>query len=325
VCEIRTMKIVVLDGHAVNPGDNPWEGLARLGELIVYDRTPADAVIARAADAEIVLTNKTELRAAALAALPRLRFIAVLATGFNIVDIAAARAGGIAVSNVPEYGTASVAQHTLALLLELANRVGDHARAVAAGHWVRAPDFSFWLTPPRDLSGCTLGLVGYGRIGQRVAVLARALGMRVLAATSGRGPRADTRDVGWRSTADLFAEADAVSLHVPLTRETAGLVNAAVLARMKPTAFVINTARGGLIDEPALAAALNGGEIAGAALDVLSSEPPRADNPLLSARNCLITPHIAWASLAARRALMRATEENVAAFLAGAPINVVNA
>jgi glycerate dehydrogenase len=325
VCETSAMQIVVLDGHTVNPGDNPWDGVARLGDLIVYDRTPADAIIGRAAGAEIVLTNKTELSAATLAALPRLRFIAVLATGFNIVDVAAARARGIAVSNVPEYGTASVAQHTLALLLELANRVGDHARAVAGGEWVRAPDFSFWLTPPRDLSGCTLGLVGYGRIGQRVGALARALDMRVLATASGRGPRADTPDVAWRPLADLFAEADAVSLHVPLTADTAQLVNAAVLACMKPTAFVINTARGGLIDESALAAALNGGRIAGAALDVLSTEPPRPDNPLLSARNCVITPHIAWASLAARRALMRATEANVAAFVAGAPINVVNA
>jgi glycerate dehydrogenase len=318
------MRIVVLDGYTLNPGDNPWDPVARLGELIVHDRTPPGEVVARAAGAEIVLTNKTVLGADAIAALPRLRFIAVLATGYNVVDVAAARRRGIAVSNVPEYGTNSVAQHTLALLLELCHRTGDHARAVAAGAWTRAPDFCFWLAPPLELAGLTMGIVGFGRIGRRVAALVRALGMRVIAAGSGRGGEPHDEDVAWRSIPELFAEADVISLHCPLTADNAGFVDRALLARVKPTARLINTARGGLIDEAALAEALAAGRLAAAAVDVLSSEPPRPDNPLLSASNCIVTPHIAWASLAARRALTAATARNIAAFLAGSPINVVN-
>jgi glycerate dehydrogenase len=318
------MQIVVLDGHTLNPGDNPWDALAQLGALTVYDRTPPALVVDRAAAAEIVLTNKTLLDAAAIAALPHLRFVAVLATGYNVVDVAAARARRIPVSNVPEYGTADVAQHTLALLLELCHRVGDHARAVTAGDWTRAPDFSVWLTPPRSLEGQTIGVVGYGRIGQRVAVLARALGMRVLASSRlARAAGAEPPDA-WVTIPDLFAEADVLSLHCPLTAENAAFVNAALLARVQPSALLINTARGGLIDEPALAAALREGRLAGAGLDVLSREPPPADHPLLSAPNCIITPHIAWASLAARHRLMEATARNVAAFVDGKPINVVN-
>jgi glycerate dehydrogenase len=318
------MRIVVLDGYTLNPGDNPWEGLARLGELVVYDRTPPDQVVARAADADIVLTNKTVLTADAIGALSRLRFIAVLATGYNVVDVDAAARRGIPVSNVPQYGTAGVAQHTIALLLELANRVGDHHHAVAAGDWVRAPDFSFWVSAPIELNGLTIGIVGYGRIGRRVAEVTRALGMRVIASGSARGIGGAAGEVTARSIPELFTEADVISLHCPLTADNAGFVNRNLLARVKPTAWLINTARGGLIDDQALADALNAGRLAGAALDVLSTEPPRADNPLLSARNCIITPHIAWASLAARRALMDATVRNVAAFLDGQPINVVN-
>jgi glycerate dehydrogenase len=317
------MRIVVLDGHTLNPGDNPWDDLARLGDLTVYDRTPADAVVARAAGAEIILTNKTVIDADALAQLSALRFIAVLATGHNVVDIAAARAHGIAVSNVPEYGSSDVAQHTLALLLELCHRVGDHSRAVGAGDWTRAPDFSFWLSPPRSLEGQTLGIVGYGRIGRRVAVLGRALGMRILASSRLQRASGGEPPDAFRAIPDLFAEADVISLHCPLTDDNAAFVNATLLARLRHGALLINTARGGLIDESALAAALNGGRLAGAALDVLSVEPPPADHPLLTARNCVITPHIAWASLTARRRLMATTVANVRAFLAGTPVNLV--
>jgi glycerate dehydrogenase len=318
---------VVLDGDTLNPGDNPWDELAALGELTVHDRTPPDQVAARAAAAEIVLTNKTVLDAATIAALPRLRFIAVLATGVNVVDAAAARSRGVPVSNVPEYGTASVAQHTVALLLELCNRVGEHANAVAAGEWVHSVDFSFWHTPPRELDGSTAGLIGFGRIAQRVAALLRALGMRVVAHTpSRRGPAgaAAAAPDAWRSIPELFAESDVISLHCPMTADNARFVDAALLSRCKPGALLINTARGGLIDEPALAAALDDGRLAGAAVDVLSTEPPRPDNPLLGARNCIVTPHLAWASLPARRRLMQASVRNVEAFLAGKPINVVN-
>jgi glycerate dehydrogenase len=318
------MKIVVLDGYTLNPGDNPWDELACCGELAVYDRTPPGQVVARAAGAEIVLTNKTGLNAGAIAALPQLRFIAVLATGYNVVDVAAARRRGIPVSNVPEYGTTAVAQHTLALLLELCHRVGDHARAVAAGEWIRSPDFCFWLAPPIELAGLTIGIVGFGRIGRRVAALAHAFGMRVIAASRSRAGAPAYDGFDWRSIAELFAEADVISLHCPLTDDNACFVDAALLARMKPTALLLNTARGGLIDEAALAAALAAGRPAGAALDVLSSEPPRSDNPLLEAPNCLITPHLAWASLPARRTLMAATVRNVEAFVAGHPTHVVN-
>ncbi len=317
------MRIVVLDGHTLNPGDNPWDDVARLGELTVYDRTAPGQTIARAADADVVLTNKTVLDAAAITALTRLRFIGVLATGYDVVDTGAAHRRGIPVSNVPEYSSAAVVQHTIALLLELCQRVGDHARAVAAGEWTRAPDFCFWLTPPRELSGSTLGIVGLGRIGRRVAAVAQALGMRVIAGARSDAP-AGGDSIERRTLSAMFAEADVISLHCPLTPETARMVNGTLLARMKPTALLINTARGGLVDEHALADALTSGRLAGAALDVLSSEPPRADNPLLRAPNCIITPHIAWASVAARRTLMAATARNIEAFLAGRPVNVVN-
>jgi glycerate dehydrogenase len=308
------LRIVVLDGHTLNPGDNPWDPVARLGDLTVYDRTPSSQIVERAGGAEIVLTNKTPLDRPTISALPELRFIAVTATGFNVVDVAAARSRDIAVSNVPEYGTDSVAQHTFALLLELANRVTLHADAVAGGEWSRAADFSFWKAPLVELSGSTMGIVGLGRIGRRVAEIARAFAMRVVTAT--------TRD---RAKLErLFSKSDVVSLHCPLDAENAGFVDRDLLRRMKPTAFLLNTARGGLIDERALRAALDVGELAGAALDVVSSEPIDPTNPLLGARNLILTPHLAWASLAARRRLMAATAQNVEAFLGGAPINVVN-
>ncbi len=317
------MKVVVLDGYTLNPGDNPWEALARLGELVVHDRTEPSRIVERARGATVVLTNKTPLDAATLAQLPELRFIGVLATGYNIVDVEAARQRGVVVSNVPEYGTDSVAQHVFALLLELCHHVGAHDAAVHAGEWSASKDFCFWKSPPVELAGKTMGIVGLGRIGRRVAELARAFGMEVVAA--GRGPAAEsTPSVPRLPVVELFTAADVVSLHCPLTPANTGFVDRQLLARMKPSAFLINTARGGLVEEAALAEALRGGRLGGAAVDVVSAEPMRVDNPLLEAPNCIITPHIAWASLAARRRLMATAVANVEAFLAGEPVNVVN-
>lgn len=313
-------RIVVLDGRTLNPGDNPWDDLAALGELTVHDRTAADDVVSRAAGAAVVLTNKTRLDAATLGRLPHLRLVAVLATGYDVVDVAAATRLGIAVANVPEYGTDSVAQHVFALLLELFHRVGDHDRAVRDGAWTSCPDFSFWLRPPVELASSTMGIVGYGRIGRRVAELARAFGMAVL--VTGR-TRRDDAGVVWVERDALFAGADVVSLHCPLSDDNRGFVDAALLSRMRRRAVLINTARGALVDESALAAALRDGVIAGAAVDVVATEPMRADNPLRTAPHCIITPHLAWASLAARRRLMTATVENVRAFLGGEPLNLV--
>ncbi len=315
-------RIVVLDGHTLNPGDLNWEGLAALGTLKVYERTPPAQVVERAADADIVFTNKTPLDAATLLALPRLRFIGVLATGYNVVDVAAARARGVPICNVPDYGTASVAQMVMALLLELAQHVGHHAQSVANGGWSRCPDFCYWDRPLLELDGRTLGIVGFGRIGEAVAHRARAFGMTIRAHT--RTPR-QFPGVEFVNLDTLFAESDVVSLHCPLTDANRGMVNAARLRQMKPTALFLNTARGPLVDEVALADALNQERIAGAALDVLSVEPPTAGNPLLSARHCLITPHIGWATRAARARLMDIAVANLRAFLAGKPQNVVGA
>lgn len=317
------MKIVVLDGYTLNPGDNPWDDLERLGELTVYDRTPSERVVERAAEAAIVLTNKTVLSSATLSRLPKLRFIGVLATGYNVVDVGAARERGIAVANVPEYGTDSVAQHAFALVLELAHRPGAHDAAVKAGAWTRSADFSFWLSPPLELAGLTMGIVGFGRIGRRVGELANAFGMKVCAHSPSRRGTPEYAPFEWADVARIFARSDVVTLHCPLTADNAGFVNRDLLARMKPTAFLINTARGPLVDEAALAAALGAGRPAAAAVDVVSSEPIAADNPLLAAPNCLITPHMAWASLAARRRLMAMTVKNVEAFLAGRAMNLV--
>ena len=319
--------IVVLDGYTVNPGDNPWTPLAELGHLVVYERSAPSEVTARAAQADIVLSNKVLLDAEVIAALPRLRGISVLATGVNAVDVGAATARGIAVCNVPSYSTASVAQHAIALLLELCHRVGLHDESVHDGQWQRSPDFSYWKSPLHELTGQRLGIVGYGAIGQRVAAAARALGMEICAARlghSGPAPAAVSDGPTRLSIGELFRTCDVISLHCPLTRETAGLVSRARLALMKPSAFLINTARGALIDELALSAALGTGALAGAALDVLSSEPPSAENPLLYAKNCVITPHIAWTSLPSRQRLLQVTVDNVRALLSGAPIHVTN-
>lgn len=318
------MRLSVLDGYTVNPGDNPWTELAALGELVVYERTPAELVVERARGSEIVLVNKVVLDRATLSALAGLRAVCVLATGFNVVDVVAARERGVVVCNVPDYATDSVAEHIFALLLELTRRTGDHSHAVASGEWTRSPDFCFWNTPLVELAGKSFGIVGFGRIGRRVARIADAFGMSVRATRPRRDPSPPAlRDFAWSDVDSIFAECDVVSLSCPLTDETLGLVNERRLARMKPTAVLINTARGPLVDEPALARALEAGTLRGVGLDVVSAEPMRADNPLLGARNAIVTPHVAWASLEARRRLMATTVSNVRAILAGKPIHVV--
>ena len=317
------MKLVVLDGFTMNPGDLEWRALAALGELSVYERTSGEQVVPRLRGAEVALTNKTVLRADALAELPALRFIGVLATGYNVVDLAAAQARGIPVSNVPAYSTRSVQQMTFALLLELTQKCGEHDREVKAGGWSRCEDFMFQRGPLIELDGLTFGILGFGAIGRAVAQTALSFGMRVLVASRTR-PAALPAGVEWATAEALFRRADVVSLHCPLTPETERIVCARTLAWMKPSAFLINTGRGGLVDEAALAAALREGRLAGAGVDVLSAEPPSADNPLLSAPHCVITPHCAWATRAARQRLLDTAVANVQAFQAGRPINVVN-
>ena len=314
-------KIVILDGHTLNPGDLSWDALGELGDLTVHARTPPAEIINRAAAAEIVFTNKTPITAETLAALPALRYIGVLATGYNVVDTAAARTREIPVTNTPNYGTAAVAQMTLALLLELASQPALHSASVAEGDWTACPDFCYWKKPLVELNGLTMGLVGFGAIAQAVAKRAQAFGMKVMTHT--RTPR-EADGIEFVDRATLFREADVVSLHCPLTNENEGFVNAELLATMKPTAFFINTARGPLVNETALAAALNNEQIAGAATDVLSAEPPRTDNPLFGAKNLIITPHIGWATRAARERLMKTATGNLNAFLNGTPVNVVN-
>jgi glycerate dehydrogenase len=321
------MKIVVLDGYTLNSGDLDWEPLQALGDCTVYDRTPKEALQERASGAEVLLTNKVALGAAEMAALPRLRCICVLATGYNVVDVAAARERGITVCNVPAYSSASVAQLTFALLLELTSQVGHHAARVRSGAWASAPDFSFRERALVELDGLTLGIVGFGAIGRRVAAIARAFGMAVLVHTAHPERYQSTLDgeaVGFVGLDELFAACDVVSLHCPLTEATKGLVDARRLALMPRGAYLLNASRGPLIDEAALAAALNGLHLAGAGLDVLAQEPPAADNPLLTASNCIVTPHIAWATGAARRRLLAVTVANVRAFFAGTPQNVVS-
>jgi glycerate dehydrogenase len=310
-------RLVVLDGHTTNPGDLSWAPLEALGELTVHARTSREEVAGRIAGADVVLTNKTRLDAEALAAAPRLRGIAVLATGHDVVDGAAARRLGIPVCNVPEYGTASVAQAVFALLLELTNHTGQLAAAVRQGRWSSSPDFCFWDEPLVELAGLTFGVVGHGRIGDAVARVARAFGMEVLSHRRQARPGDVDLDT-------LLAQSDVVSLHCPLTPHTQGLLNAERLARLRPGALLLNTARGALLEEAALVDALQSGHLGGAGLDVLCVEPPGPDHPLLSAPCCVITPHVAWASRAARHRLIEATAANVAALLAGSPIHVVN-
>jgi glycerate dehydrogenase len=318
----RPPRIVVLDGHPMNPGDLSWAPLEALGEVTVHPRTAPEETVARLADAELALTNKVVLDRAVLAQLPRLRYIGVTATGVNVVDLAAARERGLVVTNVPAYSTASVAQLTFALLLELTHGVAAHSRAVHAGRWSAGPDFSFTEFPLRELAGQTFGLVGFGHIGRAVARLAAAFGMRVLVHTR-TVPDDSPPGVRFVTLETLFRESDVLSLHCPLTEETRHLLNRERLALMKPDALLLNTGRGPLLDEAAVAEALNAGRLGGAGLDVLSAEPPPPDHPLLGARHCWITPHIGWATTAARQRLMDAVVDNVRAFLAGRPKNIV--
>ena len=317
------MKIVILDGYTENPGDLSWAGFEALGEVTVYDRTFTPDILARAKGADVLLTNKTPLSAETLAALaPELRYIGVLATGYNVVDIAAARAQGVPVCNIPTYGTAAVAQFVMALLLELCHHVGDHSRSVKAGDWSRCPDFCYWNSPLIELAGKTFGVIGYGRIGRATARLAAAFGMEVLAY--------DAHAAGMDEVArmvpleELLAASDVISLHCPLFESNRGMINRESIARMKNGVLLINTSRGPLVDETALAEALRTGKVAGAGLDVLEVEPARPDNPLLAEPHCLITPHIAWAPKESRQRLMDIAVDNLTAWLGGKPQNVVN-
>ena len=318
------MRIVVLDGFTLNPGDLDWGPLQDLGECTVHERTPADAILDRSRGAAILLTNKTPLDGKTIGALPDLKYIGVLATGFNIVDVPAARARGITVTNVPSYATSSVAQSVFAHLFTMTHRMDHHTAAVRQGRWTSAKDFSFFDYPLIEVSGRVMGIVGYGRIGKAVANVALAFGMKVVASENSPGGRAPA-GVDLVSLDKVFGKSDVVSLHCPLTPSTTGLVNRDRLSLMKRDAYLINTSRGPLVDEQALADALNQGRIAGAGLDVLSVEPPPPGNPLLSARNCFITPHFAWATTAARARLMHEAVENVRAYLAGTPRNLVTA
>lgn len=316
------MDIVVLDGGTTNPGDLSWAPLEALGRVTVYDSTPADCVVKRAQNAEALIVNRIVLNRAVLDALPKLRYIGTLATGYNTIDVRAAREKGVTVCNVPLYCVETVAQLTLALLLALCCRVEHLSAVTRSGGWNDAVEATHTTAPILELSGKTLGILGFGNIGRAVAQLGLALGMRVL--VHSRTQRALPAGCTWCGFETLFETADVVSLHCPLTDETRGIVGASVLARMKPTALLINTARGALVDENALADALNSGRLAGAGLDVMAEEPPRADHPLLTAKNCLITPHIAWASREARLRLIDAVAGNLRAFLAGQPVNVVS-
>lgn len=318
------MKICILDGYSLNPGDLDWSPVERLGDVTLFDRTPADKIVERAADADIVLTNKVSFSADTLRQLPRLRFICVLATGYNIIDTEAAARQGVVVANIPAYSTMSVAQMAFAHILNITNHVASYAREVADGKWTNCPDFCFWDSALTELAGKTMGIVGLGNTGMATARIAVALGMKVVALTS---KSADTLPEGITPAPldDVLASADVVSLHCPLTPSTRHLINAASIAKMKPSAILINTGRGPLVDEQAVADALNGGRLAAFGADVLSQEPPRGDNPMLSARNCFLTPHIAWATLEARTRLMSTATENVRQFIAGEPVaNRVN-
>lgn len=316
------MKIVLLDAHTANPGDVSWAPLEALGTCEIHPRTPAADTVARCTGAAAVITNKAPVTREMMAALPDLRYIGVTATGYNIVDVAAARERGIVVTNVPGYSTPAVAQLVFALLLELTNHVGHHAGTVREGRWAACPDFCYWDHPVIELSGRTLGVIGYGDIGSAVARIAVAFGMRVLASKrEWKSPPPE--GVQPAGTEEIFSQSDAITLHCPLTDATKHLVSERTLGQMKSTAFLINTGRGPLVDEAALAAALNAGRIAGAGLDVLSIEPPPPGNPLFTARNCLITPHIGWASREARVRLIDQVAANLRAFLAGAPVNAV--
>ncbi len=318
------MKIVVLDGYTLNPGDLSWDGIEQLGELVVYDRTPAEKTIERIGDAEIILTNKVLLTKEILMQTPSVKYIGVIATGYNVVDITAAKELGITVTNVPAYSTASVAQLVFAFILELCHHVGEHNREVHSGTWTNSVDFSFWNYPLLELSGKTLGIIGFGAIGQATANIAIAFGMKVLFFNRTKKPELETDIIKSAELEEVLSKSDFISLHCPLTDETKELINKNTIAKMRDGAFIINTSRGSVLDEQDVAEALNSGKLAGVGVDVVSIEPIRGDNPLLKAKNCIITPHFAWAAKEARTRLMDTLTANIKAFVDSSPINVVN-
>ncbi|NMP37755.1 MAG: D-2-hydroxyacid dehydrogenase [Clostridiales bacterium] len=321
--ENRRYKAVILDAHAENPGDLSWKELEQLCDVTVYSRTPPELAVERAAGADIVVTNKTPITREVLEQLPDVKFIALLSTGYNIVDCACARERGIPVSNIPSYSTNAVAQLVFAYILEFCNRVALHDESVKNGEWCRCLDFCYWKAPLTEVSGKTLGIIGFGKIGRAVSRIALAMDMRVLCFTPS-GAKPDAPGVEFTDRDTVISSSDFITLHCPLTRETTGMLNRDFISKMKPSAFVINTSRGGVVNEAALADALNSGQIAGAAADVLSIEPPTVENPLLTAKNCILTPHIAWAGFETRERLMNIFVSNVRAFIAGEVQNVVN-
>lgn len=320
------MKIVVLDGFTLNPGDLSWDGIKQFGGLTVHDRTgfSPDIVIKTIGDADIVFTNKTPLPKSVLEKSPSVKYIGVLATGYNVVDSLAAKELGIIVTNIPTYGTSAVAQFTFALLLELCHHAGSHSEAVKNGDWTKSVDFCFWNFPLIELAGKNMGLIGFGRIGQATAKIAQALGMNVLAFDSYQNPALVSDTCQYVSLDELLANSDIISLHCPLSDSTKDIINKNTLSKMKDGVMIINTSRGPLVVEQDLCDALNSGKVAGAAVDVVSAEPIAASNPLLKAKNCIITPHIAWAPKESRTRLMKIAVENLAAYAAGKPVNIVN-
>jgi len=320
------MKIVVLDGYTLNPGDLSWNGIKKFGELIVHDRTNSapENVIKTIGNAEIVFTNKTPVPGSVLVKAPSVKYIGVLATGYNVVDTAAAKELGIIVTNIPTYGTAAVAQFAMALLLEMCHHAGAHSEAVKKGDWTNCADFCLWNYPLIELAGKNLGIIGFGRIGQATAKIAQALGLNILAYDSYQNAALESDTCKYVSLDELLAESDFISLHCPLTDSTTGMINKETISKMKDGVMIINTSRGLLVIEQDLCDALNSGKVAGAAVDVVSSEPIAANNPLLEAKNCIITPHIAWAPKESRSRLMNIAVENLAAFISGSPVNVVN-
>ena len=318
------MKIVVLDGYTVNPGDNSWDAIGQFGDVTIHDRTAADETLARSAGADILLTNKVMLDKAILSQLPNLKYIGVTATGYNVVDVEFARQGNIPVSNVPEYSTQAVSQFVFASLLSFIHKPAEHHAAIQAGQWQASNNFSFWLSPSQELLGKTFGIVGLGKIGRATAKIADAFGMKVVAHSRRQNDPLNYPGFQWLSVEEVFAQSDFISLHCPQTPETEGFVNSELIGRMKPTGVLINTARGGLVNEQDLADALNSEKISAALLDVVSAEPIVDDNPLLAARNCVLTPHLAWTPIEARKRLVQTVVDNIASFIAGAPSNVVN-
>lgn len=318
------MKIVVLDGFTTNPGDLSWDKLKKLGDAVIYDRSPVSLTADRIKDADIVLTNKAPITRDDMMQCENLKYIGVLATGYNIVDTQAAKERNIVVTNIPTYGTAAVAQFTIALLLEVCHHIGEHNRGVQNGDWTTSKDWSFWNYPLMELEGKALGIIGFGRIGQRTGQIAQALGMKVLANARTVNPSLENENCRYVNLDELYRESDVVALHCPLTPSTEGIINKETISKMKDKVIIINTSRGPLIVEEDLRDALNSGKVAAAACDVVSSEPIKSDNPLLNAKNMIITPHIAWAPIESRKRLMDYTIENIVSFLEGNPINVVN-